>query len=325
MLKRLIRASTILAFVPIVSAVGGASVTHAATCAPTGFFRDGINMTAALINPAGTVSGPVAASGCNIGIYYGSGSRGKVNHADVSGANYFGVVNDGGDVSVANSSIHDIGESPLNGTQHGLALYWSYDSGATGSITGNQIWNYQKGGVVVNGPSDSATVSDNTVQGQGPVAYIAQNGIQIGYGASASVMRNYVAGNSYTGDSTVSGGIIVVGGPFYSAPYTTNTKIDGNTIVNNDVGVFLTNLAADGGPPATATNVKVVNNTISDSAVTNGFGYQAGISDVGNNDKIINNTISGAGYAQDPLSGTYAIDTDPSYSPRAKVHANAVS
>ena len=41
-----------------------------AACTQTGFVRDGINLTAALINPTGTVSGDVDATGCNIGIYY---------------------------------------------------------------------------------------------------------------------------------------------------------------------------------------------------------------------------------------------------------------
>jgi hypothetical protein len=140
------------------------------------------------------------------------------------------------------------------------------------------------------------------------------------------VMGNTVTGNSYTGSSTVSGGIIVVGGPYYGgADYTVGTQIIGNTVRDNDVGIFLTNLDAGGNAPATATNVKVVNNVISDAAVTNGYVYQAGVSDVGNNDKIINNNISGAGYANNPPT-TYAIDADPSsYSPRVKVHANSIS
>jgi hypothetical protein len=43
------------------------------SCTPTGFFRDGINMTAALINPT-SVTGTVNATGCNIGVYFGAGS-----------------------------------------------------------------------------------------------------------------------------------------------------------------------------------------------------------------------------------------------------------
>lgn len=101
----------------------------------------------------------------------------------------------------------------------------------------------------------------------------------------------------------------------------------GNTVINNDIGIFLTNIAEDGGPPLTATNVKAVNNIVSSDALHNnygGFGYQAGISDVGNNDKIINNSVSGNGYdpAANPSAYTVKIDADPSFTNRPKVHAN---
>ena len=196
-----------------------ATATWATTCTQTGFVRDSINMTAALINPAGVVSGEVNATGCNIGVYYNAGS-GKVSHANIHGANYFGVVVNGDDAAVAvdvlNSTIYDIGESPLNGDQHGIGIYYrGFGSGsATGKIGGNTLSNYQKGGIVVNGAGSTANVANNIVQGQGRGDYIGQNGIQIGYGASAQVMSNTVTGNAYTGLNCASScGIIAVGGP----------------------------------------------------------------------------------------------------------------
>jgi hypothetical protein len=301
-------------------------VEAATTCTQTDFYRDGINMTAALVNPVGLVTGTVDATGCNIGVYFGPGATGTVDGAEIYGANYFGVVNDGGAVNVTNSSIHDIGESPLGGSQHGVGVYFTISNGGTGSISGNTIFNYQKGGIVVNGIHASATIQNNTVTGQGPVAYIAQNGIQVGYGATANVTENTVTGNAYTGSSTVSGGIIVVGGPYYGESYTINTVIKDNVVRNNDIGVFLSNLAADGSAPTSATNIKVIHNTISSDAVTNGLVYQAGVSDVGNGDKIVNNTISGDGYdnALNPCiyQCIFAIDADASFTNNAKVHAN---
>src|SRR4051794_867834 len=71
------------------------SALASATCTPTGFIRDNINMTAALINPAGTVSGTVNGTGCNIVIYYSAGAGGTVKNADLYGANYFGIVVNG--------------------------------------------------------------------------------------------------------------------------------------------------------------------------------------------------------------------------------------
>ena len=97
-----------------------------------------------------------------------------------------------------------------------------------------------------------------------------------------------------------------------------------NTVSENDVGVIAQQLGFDGfSAPATATNIKIVNNTISKAGITNGFVYQAGVADQGNNDKIISNTISGARYdPSNPCGCTFAVDADSSFTNRAKVHAN---
>jgi parallel beta-helix repeat protein len=301
---------------------GGWSPTaRAAGCTPTGFVRGGINMTAALINPA-TVTGEVDATGCNIGIYYGPGASGTVSGANIHGANYYGVANNGGAVTIQNSAIHDIGESPFDGTQHGVGIYFVLGSSASGTISDNTVYRYQKSGIVVNGTGTSATIRDNTVTGFGPVSFIAQNGIQVGYGADASVMRNTVSGNSYIGADSIATGILVVGGPGNGGAYTVGTQVVGNTLINNDVGVFLSNYTSEGTVADVQTNIKAVNNTISNDGANNLI-YQAGVSDGGNNDKIINNTISGLGYttsADHPYF--FRIDVDPSPGNRAKVHAN---
>ena len=308
------------------------SASPALACTPTGFFRDAINMTAALINPVDTVSGTVDAIGCNIAVYYDSnGLGGTVKAADIFGSNYFGVLvnGDAGPVSVdvLNSTIHDIGESPLNGSQHGVAVYYRaffLGGGATGKINGNTIERYQKGGIVVNGVGSNAVVSNNIVRGLTQVTFIAQNGVQFGYGSSGSAMRNTVTGNQYDGTGTASGGIIVVGGPGYGTcpdgfpcPYTTGIQIVRNIVTNNDVGVWLSNIDELYNPPVDQTNEKVVNNTISNDTCVNP--YQTGVSDQGNNDKIINNRISGIGYA---TTCGVAVDADVMYTNRPKVHAN---
>jgi hypothetical protein len=304
--------------------LAGASSAFAGLCTPTGLVRDNIDLTAALINPE-TVSGPVDATGCNIGVYYGPGSRGVIKDAEIFGANYFGVVANGDQgritLDVVDSVIRDIGESPHTGSQHGVAIYvraFTNAGAVSVRLMGNRIWGYQKGGIVANGSGTRATVDRNTVAGDGHIAFISMNGIQIGYGASADVTRNVVSGNSYIGSGGwASGGILVVGGPGYAGDYTTNTRIDGNTLVGNDVGVYLSNLEADGSAPARATNIKAINNTIVYDECFNTI-YQAGVSDVGNNDKMIANRIAGDGYA--PACG-FAVDADPTWTNRPKVHA----
>jgi hypothetical protein len=289
--------------------VDNVSLTSSASpiCTPTGFSRDGINLTAAQIG--GTVTGPLDATGCNIGVYYGPSSTGTVNAANIHGANYFGVVNNGGNVSVTSSIITQIGESPLNGTQHGVGIYFAAEGNSTGTIQSNTVSQYQKNGIVVNGVGSSAMISGNTVTGEGAISYIAQNGIEVGYGATnTTVSGNTVSGNAYTGPNGASStGILVFGGPWLGAtvPYTTGVSVTQNTLTSNDVGVDLFNADASFNAPAMKTNDSVVNNTISNAFVTNttgdqitpACGYQAGIADVGNHDSIVGNKISGAGYA----------------------------
>ncbi len=324
-----------------------AGSAHAATCTLTGFQRDGINLTAAMIAPPGETnySGvTVAATGCNVGIYFGPGTSGSVDSSEVSGANYFGILVAGDNdelpgsgaasVDVTSNSVHDIGENPFNGTQHGVGIYYravAAGSSATGTISGNTVTRYQKGGITANGAGAAASISSNTVNGLGPVVFIAQNGIQIGFGGSGQIMRNTVTANSYTGSNFASSaGVLIFGG--CGSPLTTGIQVVKNTIGSstpadgNDIGIAAVNYdvtcsVAQSSP----TNIKTINNSLINDEQTNTTGggalpYQAGISDNGVNDKLINNSISGIGYTGSGPS-FFAIDT--SGSSAAKVHANS--
>jgi hypothetical protein len=183
-------------------------ITASATCTPTGFYRDGINLTAAQIG--GTVTGTLDATGCNIGVYYDAShpaTEDGVSEADIFGANYFGVLVNGTSANVTNSLVHDIGEVPLNGAQHGNAIV--YLNAATGTISGNTVSSYQKNGITVSGEGTTASVLSNVVTGEGQIAYIAQNGIQISFKASGLVRGNTVSGNWYTPAGTIACGLLI--------------------------------------------------------------------------------------------------------------------
>ncbi len=191
---------------------------------------------------SGTVSGPVDATGCDIGVYIPSGSTVTVT-ATVHDANQVGVFNDGGTATITGSTItntgnHVSGTFSPNGVQTGIGVYFS--ASATGSIAGNTISQYQKGGIDVR-DLDSVFVTDNTVTGLGPFKLIAQNGIELGFGtfgptvSSANVGQvtgNTVTGNIYTQGAAhpfVSTGILAEAvsgssvGAFTSALHTSNT------------------------------------------------------------------------------------------------------
>jgi hypothetical protein len=72
----------------------------------------------------------------------------------------------------------------------------------------------------------TATITGNTVTGDGPVGYIAQNGIQVGFGASATVKGNTASGNYYTPSSDLACGLLM-----YQAG---GVKSSGNTLFANE-------------------------------------------------------------------------------------------
>jgi hypothetical protein len=202
------------------------------SCAATGLMRDGINLTAAQIG--GTVTGALNATGCNIGAYFDATHPGSVSGANIFGANYYGVVVNAAAVNVTNATIHDIGETPLNGSQHGVGVFYTTinqdgtftGTSATGTLSGTTITRYQKNGVVVSGKGAKVNVTNNTVTGQGPISYIAQNGIQISFGASATVKGNTASGNWYTPASTIACGFLLYQAGGVSAA--------GNNFFNNE-------------------------------------------------------------------------------------------
>jgi len=208
--------------------IDNVSLSSSTVCMPTGDMKDGLNLTAAQIG--GDVTGALDATGCNIGVYNGS-----VHGGEIFGANYYGVLEKGVARDVVNGKIHDIGESPLNGSQHGVGV--EYANGATGTLSGTTITNYQKNGVVIDGTGTSVTALNNTVTGQGQIDYIAQNGIQVSGGASALIRGNTVSGNWYTPKSFVACGLL-----FFDAG---GVKQQGNTLFGNEIN--LCNVGRGGG------------------------------------------------------------------------------
>ena len=114
----------------------------------------------------------------------------------------YGVfVTDGNGVSVKDNHITLIQDTPFSGCQNGIGLRVGSQAlgfTADADVTDNLIDNYQKGGIVVDGPGTNALVQQNRTDGIGPTPVIAQNGIQISRNATADVLTNIVEDNSYS-------------------------------------------------------------------------------------------------------------------------------
>jgi hypothetical protein len=234
----------------VISGLFLAYPSNAVTCLPVTTSR-GILTTVVIAVNGQLISGDTDASGCDIGIYIGTGVTGVTISATVHDADKFGIYNDGGDVGISGSAVtktgnHTAGVFDPNGVQTGLGVL--FDPGSTGSIEGSIISEYQKGGIVVNGAGTSASLIGNTVTGLGPVNFIAQNGIQVSRGAIADLTENEVSGNIYTqnGDCAPGGvgscvGVVSTGVLFFQAGVTPKTGeiASSNHVFRNQANVTI--------------------------------------------------------------------------------------
>jgi acyl-coenzyme A thioesterase PaaI-like protein len=237
------------------------------------------------------------------------------------------LVEGGASLSLADSVVTQAGAYPLNGCQGGVGVEAGFSpTGQIGHavLVNDTINNYQKNGITIDGADSTGYISGVTVSGDGPTNQIAQNGIQISFGATGTITHSTITGNNYTGTGEAfATGVLVVGGGgkvcgngVSSNPglvrYATVTR---NTLINNDVGVALFNINSkcnasvhiptddvacyndirnshgyQGGPSADA------NISGFETKKYGAIGDQAGISDTGSHDLICHNAISGVGY-----------------------------
>jgi hypothetical protein len=179
----------------------------------------------------------VDATGFDIAVYFSPGKSATVD-ANIHGAKYYGVVADGANVTVTGSQIHDIGDQPsFTGMQYGRAVL--YYNGARGAISNSSVYDFQKNGIEISGqaadgstplnPKTSVTVANDVVMGNGPIDYIAQNGIVIRNGANAVVKGNTIKNFDYTPAGTEATGLL---------NYEAGTiAVSGNTFARNEVNV----------------------------------------------------------------------------------------
>ncbi len=244
------------------------------------------------------------------------------------GSLYDILVGGGAYLNLTYSAVLQAGAYPLNGCQGGVGVQVGYaPTGQVGraTLSYDTIDNYQKNGITVDGSGSTAAISNVTVTGDGPTNQIAQNGIQISFGATGTVTGSIISANNYTGTGEASSdGILVYGGGGSvcgigtGSPLARKAVIYGNALINNDIGVQLFNVNAQCDASATdPSDEQVCDNTIVNnhgypagipSADANISGYvtakgtaigdQAGISDSGRYDTICDNAISGIGYEQ---------------------------
>lgn len=217
------------------------------------------------------------------------------------------VVRDGAYANIHDNKIIDVRDTnPASGCQNGIAIFvgrQAWASSGTADITDNEIIGYQKSGIVVDNTGSHANITGNTIAGDGPITYIAENGIQISRGATANITSNSISGHSYTPYTATSAGLLIWGAG--------TTTIDDNQLVNNQIGINI----SDSSP------VTIVGNNISATNSGTGSPYYWGISffeatgasmivDITDNTFSSNNSPGGFAISSGAGYGAYAIDLD---------------
>ena len=256
-------------------------------------------------------------------------AEGLADRCDGGADGLRGILFDGASGTIEQSVVSDLNQGE-SGCQEGQAIEVRNDGRRPSRVTirQNVVERYQKTGIVIIGKV-RATVRDNVVTGQGPVAYIAQNGIQIGWGAKATVSGNAVSNNSYTGVGEVAVGILLVGGPGHAClrtpcEFSRGSALLGNVVVDNDVGIALENRELDGVPALQPTRNTVRFSTVANETLTNGSAVQVGILGIGNGDRIEHNVVVGDGYdpSRNPGAVVEPILAEPPYSVGAELRDN---
>jgi parallel beta-helix repeat protein len=120
------------------------------------------------------------------------------------------------------------------GIKNGNAIYiTSYGKTVTTEVKNCVISSYLKNGITANHEGLTANIHHNTVTGMGPTGDIAQNGIQVGFGATGTVENNIVSENAWiypgTGTHWQASGIL-----FWNSGGTAT----GNTVTNCQGGIM---------------------------------------------------------------------------------------
>lgn len=213
-----------------------------------------VNATGAIVRPSSVASdvtqGSPCANGVGTAIVLVSGATGvTLNGLTIDGslidpmpARFIGLYFRNASGAVNGGAVMNVRNDPLDGVQNGLGIYVQAKGPnvAAVDVTGVTVSGIQKNGITYNGCGcadaidgvATGTIADSVVTGAGDVPVIAQNGVQVGFGAGpVTVTGNAITGHRYTGDPSngTASGILV-----FSAK---NNVITGNTISDGNNGI----------------------------------------------------------------------------------------
>jgi hypothetical protein len=154
------------------------------------------------------------------GIFIGGGGTLKATTVSVNGAS---TTNNG-----------------FKGCQHGIAIVagTTHGGGEVGHmvLNGVTVTGYQKNGPTAVEAGSTLIMNGSKVTGAGPSPYIAQNGVEVAFGAKGTVSTSSVAGNECNVGSCGATGEQASGVLFFESAI--GSKVSGSTVKENDLGAY---------------------------------------------------------------------------------------
>lgn len=208
------------------------------------------------------------------------GSTGVPAGGGCSVADYVGVYYRNASGRIDSLAVRNIRlGAGFGGCQTGLAIFAQSGQGGSSKvdIVNNSVHDYQKNGITANEMGTFVSIRNNAVSGFGASPDIAQNGIQVGFGAVALVDSNSVINNLYAGCTSTT----TCGDPSGSNAAANILVVDSDNslVTNNTTGKSQLNIYYQGNKG------QVINNTVFESNVFDGIDL------VGNSNKAICNNV----------------------------------
>jgi hypothetical protein len=217
-----------------------------------------------------------------------------------------------------------------NGCQVGKSIYVQTATGGLPSavtVENSSVHNYNKNGITGRDAGTTLTVTGNYVQGSGvvPSGGAAQNGIELGFGATGKISANTVIDNIY-GDTSIADSTDIL---LYDAAENSGIVVSGNIVGNSQIPIALITDTANLGDNVSVTGNKVFgtstadgidvctnSNTITGNTIVNsaesGVHLDASCGGTGNTNTVTTNNIlesACAGILDDTGTNTTAPNT----------------
>jgi len=163
-------------------------------------------------------------------------------NATCAGELYGIFVGEGGTLKATGDTVDGASTTlpALKGCQTGVAIEIGNKTPAEvghAVLKNLTIYGYQKNGPTVKSPGSTMTITGSTITGEGPSPDIAQNGIEVAYGAKGVVNTSSISGNECNvpvcavNNEEQASGVL-----FYQSA--SGSNVTSSTITNNDIGAY---------------------------------------------------------------------------------------